>query len=182
LVPFTVGGGIRTLEDARKVLSNGAEKVCLNTAAFENPSVITEIANNFGSQSVVVSLDVKKSLLGKYDLYSRCGTTKRKESLMDAAKMIADAGAGEIIINAIDRDGIRKGYDTNLLKLISDEVTLPVIAMGGAGSNEHFEMAIHDGGVEAVSAGSFFVFHGRREAVLISYLNDEDHKRITMSR
>lgn len=179
LVPFAVGGGIRSLDDAQKVLSNGAEKVCLNTAAFEDPSVITKIANNFGIQSVVVTLDVKKNLFGKYELYTRCGTSKRKESLVDAARMMADAGAGEIVVNAIDLDGTRKGYDTNLLKLISDAVTVPVIALGGAGCNEDFEKAIHEGGVGAASAGSLFVFHGRREAVLISYLNDEDHKRIT---
>ena len=169
LFPFGVGGGIRTLDDARKILSSGAEKVCLNTYAFENPKLITEIAEIYGSQSVVVCIDVEKSFFGKYQVKTRSGKSNTKLSPVEAAKLVEKYGAGEIVIQSIDKDGQCEGYDIDLIRQVADAVKIPVIAVGGAGNLDHMKVAVKEGHASAVAAGSMFVFHGRRKAVLVNY-------------
>ncbi|QGA49111.1 AglZ/HisF2 family acetamidino modification protein [Pseudomonas brassicacearum] len=168
-MPICYGGGIRTLEHAQKIFSLGIEKIALNSAALADIELLRQIADQFGSQSVVCSMDCKKSLLGRYSVYSQAGMKDTKVSPIEWARKAEAAGAGEIFLNSIDRDGMMQGYDIPLIKSVVAAVDIPVIACGGAGSiadlNEPFEKA----GVSAVAAGSFFVFHGKHKAVLISY-------------
>ena len=167
-MPFAVGGGIRNVEQIRALLHAGAEKVSLNTAAVENPGLITEAVNLCGSQSVVVSIDVRKGWGSSYHVYTHSGTKKTKLDAVQWAIRAAELGAGEILLTSIDHDGTMSGYDLNLVQKVSQAVPVPVIACGGAGAVEHFAEATRHG-ASAVAAGSMFVFHGRRRAVLISY-------------
>lgn len=168
-MPICYGGGICTLEQAQKIFSLGIEKIAVNSAALVDIELLRKIADQFGSQSVVCSIDCKKSLLGRYSVYSQAGMKDTKISPIEWARKVEAAGAGEIFLNSIDRDGMMQGYDISLIKSVVAAVDIPVIACGGAGSiadlNEPFEKA----GVSAVAAGSFFVFHGKHKAVLISY-------------
>jgi imidazole glycerol-phosphate synthase subunit HisF len=179
LTPFAVGGGIRSVADVRTLLRAGAEKVCLNTHALERPELIREIAEHFGSQSVVVSVDYRRNWLGKKDVYTRAGSRKAGMSVVEAAQIAQEYGAGEVLLNSIDRDGTQEGYDIETLKEVTESVTLPVIACGGAGSTAHLREAVKVGGASAAAAGSLFVFHGRRRAVLISFPTPEEIEQIT---
>jgi len=167
-MPFAVGGGIRNVEQIRALLHAGAEKISLNTAAMENPGLITEAANLFGSQSVVVSIDVRKGWGSSYQVYTHSGTKRTNFDPVQWAIRAAELGAGEILLTSIDHDGTMSGYDLNLVQQVSQTVSIPVVACGGAGRVEHFAEAIRHG-ASAVAAGSMFVFHGKRRAVLISY-------------
>ncbi len=178
LVPFAVGGGLRSVADIRKMLNAGAEKVCINTAALENETFIKQAADAFGSQSVIVSLDVKKSFWGTLEVYVRCGSKKVKGTPLELARWVEAQGAGEILLNSIDRDGSREGFDLKLINEISQAVSVPVIACGGAGSNDDFRQALREGHADAVAAGSLFVFHGRRQGVLISYPSAQEKAEI----
>jgi cyclase len=169
LLPFAVGGGIKTLDDAKAILANGAEKVCICSAAIERPELISEISGNFGIQSVVVSVDVKKTWMGKYMIYSHCGTKSHKIDLVEYVQNLEKRGTGEILLNCIDRDGTREGFDLDLFKTISEKLSVPLIGAGGAGSNEHLKQALSTGNCSAVAAGSLFVHFGKRKAVLINY-------------
>jgi len=166
-VPLAYGGGIRTFEDAKKLFKIGVEKVVLNTYAILNPKLIEEIANAFGTQSVVFSLDVKKGILD-YHAYIKSGTKKIKDNPIKVAKLMESAGAGEIIVNSIDRDGTFLGYDTNIIRLIANSVSVQVVALGGAQNLEDFRKAI-ESGASACAAGSMFVFDKKHRAVIISY-------------
>jgi len=168
-MPFSYGGGIRSIEDIRQIFELGAEKVIVNSHAVENPDFISEASRLFGSQSIVVSVDVKKSLLNKYEIYIRSGTKNTKLNPVRFAEEMAKLGAGEIFLNSIDRDGTQQGYDLDLIRSVTTAVDIPVIACGGAGSLGHFTDAVHQAGASAVAAGSFFVLHGKHRAVLISY-------------
>ncbi len=168
-MPFCYGGGVKNIEEMKKLFSLGAEKISLNTAAIETPQLIQQAAELFGAQAIVASIDVKKSWLGKYEVLTRCGQTKVKQDPVTLAQELEKLGAGEIIINAIDQDGLMTGYDLKLIKSITDAVRVPVIACGGAGSVEHFQQAVKEAGASAVAAGSMFVFHGKHRAVLITY-------------
>ena len=174
-MPFVVGGGISTVADAMQLFNAGAEKVILNTQAFYNPRLIESIADLAGSQSVVVSIDVKKNWLGRHQVFIKGGREKTDISPVGFAKRSADAGAGEIIINSIDKDGVMDGYDLEIIREISEMVNIPVIACGGAGSLADLKKA-HEAGAHAVAAGSMFVFHGPRNAVLVNY--PEKHELI----
>lgn len=176
-MPLAYGGGIRSVADARRVLSLGFEKVVVNTAAVEDPTLVAQLAAEFGSQSVVVSIDVKKSFLGQYQLLTRSGTGKTGRDPVDFAIEAQRRGAGEIFLNAIDRDGTMAGYDTALLRAVTSKVGVPVIACGGAGKLADFSAALTDGGASAVAAGSMFVFHGKHRAVLITYPAPDDLAR-----
>ena len=163
-MPVTYGGGITSCEEIRKILKLGIEKVAINTAAINNPSFIKEAVNYFGSSTIVVSIDVKKNILGKYQIYSN----KKIASAVNLdfyLKQMEQYGVGEILINAVDQDGMMKGMDIPLIKKISQSVTMPVVACGGAVNLS----AIKDGKASAVAAGSMFVFHGKHKAVLITY-------------
>ena len=167
-MPFAVGGGIRTVKQAKAIFDSGAEKIVINTAAMEMPELISEISGIYGSQSVVVSIDASENLLGSYSVYIRSGTVKTKWDPVKWAKHVEKLGAGEIMLTSIDKDGTMSGYDLNLIKLVSNAVDIPVIACGGAGKTEDFSLALKDG-ASAVAAGAKFVFHGKHRAVLITY-------------
>ncbi len=173
-MPVGYGGGLRTVEECRQMLALGVEKVIINSHAAERPAFISELADRFGSQSVVVAIDVKKGLLGGYEVMTEGGARKTRQSPVAYAQRMAEAGAGELIVNAIDRDGTMAGYDVPLVRSVADAVTVPVIASGGAGSVDDMAEVVRDGHASAVAAGSFFVFHGRHRAVLISYPSPDE--------
>nr|WP_320161325.1 AglZ/HisF2 family acetamidino modification protein [uncultured Methanoregula sp.] len=177
-MPLGYGGGIRTVKQAEDIFNRGVEKIILNSYAVENPSFIQELADLFGSQSIVVSVDVKKNFLGNYQTYTYSGKTRTQWDPVTWAKEAERLGAGEIFLNSIDRDGKMNGYDIPLIKKITENVGIPVIACGGAGNILDFGKAIHEGGASAVSAGSLFVFHGKYKAVLINFPSDEELKKV----
>lgn len=167
-MPLTIGGGIRSVEQARQLLQAGAEKVAINTAGWDNLSLITSAAHEFGSQCIVASIDARRKW-GGYRVCTHAGKRVQKTDPVKHARNLEQAGAGEILINSVDRDGMMNGYDVDLVRSIADAVQVPVIASGGAGAVEHFGEVIRDGHASAATAGSFFLFHGRRRAVLISF-------------
>lgn len=167
-MPFAVGGGIGSVRDAISLVGCGAEKVILNTSFFRTPDLVTEIAKALGNQSVLVSIDVRRNLFGHYKIYTRSGYEKVPMDPVEAAKRAESLGAGEILINSIDRDGMMTGYDLELIRSITEAVEIPVIACGGAGKPEHLKEAVNHG-AHAVAAGSIFVYHGPRNAVLVNY-------------
>lgn len=168
-MPLAYGGGIRSLEDIKELFSIGVEKVSINSYAAENPSFVRAAAKAFGAQSIVVSLDVKKNLFGGYEVRTHGGSRNTRMDPVTVARQMEEAGAGEIFLNSIDRDGTRQGYDIELIRKVTSSVNVPVIACGGAGKIEDFAEAVKRGGASAVSAGSFFVFYGKHRAVLITY-------------
>jgi cyclase len=177
-IPLAYGGGIRNMDDVRTLLSIGIEKLILNTSSFENPSLIRDAADHAGSQAVVISIDVKKNLLGKYEVFTRCGQKKTGIDPVKHAVEMESMGAGEIIINSIDRDGMMQGYDLDLIQKVANAVSVPVVACGGAGNLQHIADAIKVGHASAAAAGSIFVFQGPLRAVLISYPAPSDLKRL----
>ena len=168
-MPFCYGGGINSLEDMQAIFSLGAEKVAINTQAILSPSLVKQASKKFGSQSIVVSIDVKKDLFGNYKVFSHLTKKLLKLDPVEFALQMEDMGAGELLVNSTDRDGTMEGYDIELIKNITNAVNIPVVACGGAGSVEHFRNAINKGGASAVAAGSLFVFYGKHRAVLINY-------------
>jgi cyclase len=168
-MPLCYGGGINSLEDIKKVISVGVEKISLNTVAVENPSFVKEAAKTYGSSTVVVTIDYKKNIWGKLIVTGIGGTHKSKYNPVEFAQVMEEMGAGEIIVNSIERDGTMNGYDIETISSIVSKVSIPVIAMGGAGKLEHLSEAIKKAHVSAVAAGSMFVFQGRHKAVLINY-------------
>jgi cyclase len=168
-MPFAYGGGIQSLDQIERIIKSGAEKIVINTQAFLQKNFIKEAAERFGSSTIVVSMDVKKGFFDSYSVYIKGGSRNTGKNPVDYAREMEDAGAGEIFLNSIDRDGVMEGYDLDLISRVAGSVKIPVIACGGAGKIEDFKSAILQGGASAVAAGSFFVFHGRRRAVLITY-------------
>lgn len=167
-MPIAYGGGIKSLEDAQKLFSLGIEKVVLNTSAIENFDLVKKLVESYGSQSVVFCLDVKKTFFGKYEAFSYSGSKKVKISPIELAKKMQDLGVGELIINSIDNDGVMKGYDLVIIKEIATQLSIPVIACGGAGNLEDFKK-VKEVGAHGCAAGSMFVYHQKHKAVLISY-------------
>ena len=176
-MPFSVGGGIKELSQVESIINQGAEKVVLNSHCFNNPNIINESAKLFGSQSIVVSIDIYKNIFGKYSLYSNSGKKKQPFNIIEWVKKVVDLGAGEILINSINNDGSMSGYDLNLCSLISKNVCVPVVACGGAGNYIDFKKAIAHG-CHAVAAGSLFVYHGTKKAVLINYPTKKEIEEI----
>lgn len=173
-MPVAYGGGIRTLEQVRALIALGVEKVILNTAAVETPQLVADAARELGKQSVVVSIDVKRAWLsGKPQVYIRGG--RRNTGLHPAAhaRRMQELGAGEVLLNSIDRDGTMAGYDLPLITEVARAVSVPVIACGGAGSVQDFRLAV-GAGASAVAAGSLFVFQGKYRAVLISFPSEQE--------
>lgn len=168
-MPLAYGGGVDSVEVAQRVLKLGAEKVVFNSAAYEKPDVISDAASRFGSQSIVVSMDVGRKLLGGYEVMVQRGQKGTGMDPVTYALRMEEKGAGELLVNSIERDGTMQGYDLRLIQAISKAVKIPVIACGGAGSVTDLAAAIKEGGASAVAAGSLFVFHGRHRAVLISF-------------
>jgi cyclase len=156
-MPFTVGGGIRNLEDIRKLLLSGADKISINTSAVKNPDLIKESAKLFGSQCIVVAIDAKRKEKG-WEVYINGGRTPTGLDVIEWAKKVAELGAGEILLTSIDKDGTKSGYDIELTKMVSESVHIPVIASGGAGSVEHFYQVFTEGKADAALAASLFHF------------------------
>ncbi|MFL2939909.1 MAG: AglZ/HisF2 family acetamidino modification protein [Candidatus Poseidoniales archaeon] len=176
-MPFSVGGGFSRIEQMKAAFRNGAEKVVINTEAINNPNLIFEASNYFGSQSIVVSIDVRKTFFRGYKIYKNSGKVKTNLNLFNWCREVEELGAGEILLNSIDRDGMMDGYDLDLIKKISSNLSIPLVAAGGAGMLSHFKEAI-EAGAHAVSAGSFFVYHGPRNAVLVNYPNLEELQEV----
>jgi cyclase len=175
-MPLGYGGGIRDMDDVKRLLAMGVEKIVLNTSAVENPSLIRVAADYAGSQAVVISMDVKKTLFAKHEIFTRNG---KKGTGLDPVKFAVEMerqGAGELLLNSIDRDGTMQGYDLELIHRVADSVTVPVVACGGAGNVQHLAEAIR-AGASAAGAGSMFVFQGPLRGVLISYPAQEELKR-----
>ncbi len=167
-IPFGYGGGIKKLEQAKIIFKLGAEKVILNTAAIDNPNLITEISDYVGSQSVIVSIDIKKNFLGKYCVYLHAQKKLLNKNPVELVQEMTKLGAGEIIINNVDADGLMGGFDLKLIKGLSEKTDVPMVVIGGAGNLKDVKLAINSG-ASAVAAGSMFVFHGKHKAVLINY-------------
>lgn len=172
-MPLAYGGGVHHLEEIKALIASGVEKVVLNASAIRNPDLIRQAADYVGSQSVVVSIDVRKNIWGHYRVVTQNGRHKTKLDPVVFAKKMEDCGAGELFINAVDRDGTYKGYDLELIRSITQEVHIPVIACGGAANVTDFKKAV-DCGASAVAAGSMFVFQRPHQAVLISYPTQEE--------
>ena len=157
-VPLTVGGGVRSVQDIRKLLLAGADKVSMNTAAIKNPELIKESANKFGSQCIVVAIDAKKTAPNKWTVFTHGGREPTSLDAVEFAKLAEKNGAGEILLTSMDRDGTKEGYDIELTNIVSTHLNIPVIASGGVGSLEHLKQGIVDGGASAVLAASIFHF------------------------
>jgi cyclase len=157
-IPFTVGGGIRTLEDMRATLSAGADKVSLNTAAFRDSSIVSEGARSFGSQAIVVAIDARRLSAGKWEVFTHGGRTPTGVDAVEWARRAEQLGAGEILLTSMDCDGTRHGYDIELTRAVAEAVSIPVIASGGAGTLEHLYEALSEGKASAVLAASIFHF------------------------
>lgn len=180
-MPFAIGGGIRTLKSIQELINAGAEKVVINSYALESPNFIREAANTFGSSTIVVSIDVKKTIWGTKRVYNK---NNRKASYHDPvgwAQQMEALGAGELLVNSVDQDGLMQGYDLELIRMIAEAVTIPVVAAGGAGSLSDMRAAIQGAHASAVAAGSLFVYHGPRKAVLINYPDPAALQTITLS-
>ena len=180
-MPLAYGGGIQSIEDIRGIMSTGVEKVVINSSAVEKPDLIQQAADLYGSQSIVVSMDVQKNSHGSYEVMIKGGSQSTGLDPVIHARTMESYGAGEIFVNSIDHDGTMIGYDIPLIKHIASSLGVPLIACGGAGHLHHFVEAVHDGGAAAVAAGSFFVFHGKRRAVLISYPSRQQLEEIFSS-
>lgn len=180
-MPLCYGGGIKTVEQARNIFSLGVEKVAVSSAAIQRPELVREIAEQVGSQSVVVVLDVKKKLLGGYEVYTHNGKKETGKNPVDLARMFQEMGAGEIVINSIERDGAMKGYDLNLVEKVRNAITLPLTVLGGAGKLSDIGELIQTYGIIGASAGSLFVFKGTYKAVLINYPNWEEKDKLFMT-
>lgn len=168
-MPMAYGGGISTFEQVERVLGLGFEKVIFNTACFDYPTLLTRTASVYGAQAVLACVDVKRTMFGRYEMFTHSGTRKRPGSLVEHIEALQSAGAGEICVNSIDRDGTMDGYDLELIRTVSSASSVPVIALGGAGSIADLQAAVTSGGASAVAAGSMFVYKGVHRAVLINY-------------
>jgi len=167
-MPFAYGGGIASIDHVKRLFGLGVEKVVMNTAAWSNASLISQAAALAGSSSVVVSIDVRVNWRGKYTVHVQGGKTDTMRDPVEYALNMQQIGAGEILLNAIHKDGTMEGYDLELVRRVAAAVTIPVVSVGGAGRLAHFRDAVANG-ASAVAAGSFFVFHGKHKAVLITY-------------
>ena len=176
-MPLGYGGGITTMDDINRLFSIGIEKVILNTVALNNLEIIKEAAKNYGNQSIVVSIDVNQNLFGKYQIFSHSKTKHKQTDLIDYINKVQEAGAGEIIINSVDRDGMMNGYDIKLIQRLSGILTIPMVITGGAGNLKHLKEA-EEAGASGVAAGSMFIYHGPHKAVLINYPTYQELKKI----
>lgn len=177
-MPLCYGGGVKTVEQAQKIFGLGIEKIALSSSIIKTPQLVTQIAERVGSQSVIVVLDIKKKLLGGYEVFTHNG---KKSTAINPIKFVKDLellGAGEIIINSIDQDGLMKGYDMTLIEKIAESISLPLTVLGGAGSLADMEKVIDMHGVIGVAAGSLFVFKGPYKAVLINYPTKTEKNKI----
>lgn len=167
-MPLAYGGGITTVDQAKRLFSIGVEKVSLQTSVLTNLKLVSDIASRYGNQSVVVAIDIKKNLFGRHKLYSSATGKLMEQDWLQFLKLAVNAGAGEILLNSVDRDGIMSGMDMSLIERAAFTCPVPLIAVGGVGSLGDIKAAV-DAGASAVAAGAFFVYHGPHRAVLITY-------------
>jgi cyclase len=177
-MPLAYGGGVRTVDDAAAILKAGVEKIVLNAAAVEVPELVTACSRRFGNQSVVAAMDVRRAEDGTPEVWVRSGRTRTGLDPVSHARAVTRLGAGELFVTSIDRDGTMRGYDLELIASVVAAVDVPVIACGGAGALAHCAAALKEGGASAAAAGSFFVFCGTRDAILITYPDREDVRRL----
>ena len=172
-IPFTVGGGIRTVDDFKRLLREGADKISVNSAAIDRPELISEAADKFGSQCVVVAIDAKRREDGGWNIYKHGGRLDTRIDAIEWAKKVETLGAGEILLTSMDCDGTKAGYDLALTRAIADAVSIPVIASGGAGTLEHFYDALTEGGADAALAASLFHYKELEISQVKDYLADK---------
>ncbi len=172
-MPFAVGGGIVTLDDIGALVEAGAEKVVIGTAAGLDPKFIREAADSFGASTITVCIDYREGWFGRTWVAVKNGTVRTRHDPVGFAKMMQDQGAGELILQCIDRDGTYSGYDVKMIRSVSNSVTIPVIALGGAASVEDLREVVCEGNASAAAAGSIFVFTGMKHGVLINYPSEK---------
>jgi cyclase len=177
-MPLSYGGGITNLDHAKKIFDTGFEKISINTSSIEKPELITQIANQYGSQAIIVSLDVKKNIFGKKTIRTLSGKKNTKKNPIDWAKEVENRGAGEILLTSIDNEGTWNGFDIDIVKQITDNISIPVIAHGGAGNIDHIKEVVKNAKASAVALGSMIVFQKKGMGVL---LNFPDKKKIEAS-
>jgi len=181
-MPLCYGGGVKTSDQIQRIIQLGVEKVALSSAAVETPEIVTRSSQRVGNQSIVVVLDVKKTLSGdNYEVWTHNGRKNTNKNVLELAGKMEKLGAGEIVINSIDNDGIMKGYDINLVEKVRNTISIPLTVLGGAGSLAHIGQLIEKFGTIGAAAGSLFVFKGVYKAVLISYPNREE-KQLLLSK
>lgn len=173
-MPLSYGGGIKDFETASRIFKMGFEKIVLNSVVFEKPELVTQLADHFGSQSVIVSIDYKKDFFGRMNMYSHGGTKKQKGDLLEFVKHMESLGSGELLLTSIDQEGTWQGYDLAMLKVVSEAIDIPVIVNGGAGSLRHFKDAFEKG-ASALGVGSMVVYQSQGMGVLVNF---PDQKQI----
>lgn len=171
-IPLSYGGGIKSLEDAKKIFSSGFEKIILNSVLYQNINLVKEISDIYGAQSIIASIDVKKNIFGKYVLYSNSGTNKEPYELEQWAELLQDSGVGELLLTNISNEGTWRGFDLHLIQRIARISKVPLIVHGGAGCKKDVEDAINIGGASAVALGSMVVFQQKDMGVLVNYDHD----------
>ena len=177
-MPFAAGGGINEINHIKDIIGAGAEKVILNTIAVIKPDFVRQASVAFGSSTIVVCIDVKKKFLGKEQIWAYGGSRQLSMSPVEFSQLMEEKGAGEIIIQSIERDGTMLGYDLPLIRKISEAVSIPVVALGGAGSLVHLQQAYKESYANGLAAGSIFVYHGARKGILINYPDQAEIKNI----
>ena len=173
-MPLAYGGGIRTFDDAKKIFTIGFEKLIINSYAVENPQFITELANHFGNQSVIGSIDVKRDIFGKYKVFTHSASKNTKLNPIDWAIKLEELGAGELLITSVDNEGTWQGFDYDLVKQITDKVSIPVVANGGAGSLKHVEKVVKESNASAVALGSMLVYQKKDYGVLVNFPDEQE--------
>lgn len=176
-MPVTYGGGIRGLEQIRRLIRSGVEKVVINSLSTESTDLIREAVEVFGSQAIVGGVDVRRKLFGGFSVVAKSATVVTRLNLHEHIHSLVQAGVGELFINDVDRDGTMVGYDLDLVRTVT-KAPVSVVVCGGAGTVEHLSQAVHQGGASAVAAGSMFVFHGKHRAVLINYPKANDLEKV----
>lgn len=177
-MPLCYGGGVTTADQVQKIIQLGVEKVSLSSVVINDPYIVSRSAERVGNQSVVVVLDVKKSFTGTYEVWINNGTKNTHKEVTAFAKKVQDMGAGELVINSIDNDGLMQGYDTRLISKVRESISIPLTVLGGAGSVNHLRSVIDEFGTIGVAAGSLFVFKGIYKAVLINYPGREEKQSL----
>lgn len=180
-MPISYTGGIKSVDEVKKIIGFGVEKVGISSHAIYDSRIISEASKEVGSQSIVAVLDVKKKILGGYSVFTHNGKRDSGKKLTELAKELTEKGAGELVINSIDKDGLMKGYDENIINLVKNEVSVPLTLIGGAGKLEHINTLISNHGIIGAGAGSMFVFKGKYKAVLISYPSELEKRSIYKS-
>lgn len=177
-MPLSYGGGVSSLLQAERLFTLGFEKIVLNSSLYDNPDLISEIAKVFGSQSIIVSMDVRKSIFRGYEVYSHSGSKKQKVNLLEWTRYVEELGAGEILLTNIDREGTWTGMDLALIRMVSEAVNIPVIAHGGAGTIPHIADAVKQGKASAVGLGSMVLFQNKGMGVLVNFPDKNELNRV----